>query len=353
MIYIHKDEQQLGPFDESQITKAIQEGQFTYEDLAWKDGLAEWVRLGDLLPKEKTTPETPPPIPIPSLSETPTVIQTNVKQGAVIGGWVCFALGLATMFFSLWAFFIYAPLFLVAFILSIVAMAQKRVAGGIALLLATIILPTVVGLYLFTLRTTQAVANVLGVEHSTPSKPKNPKNEELDKKNGFRNFTLGMNFSEVSNLVEIDDNFIDKIFKSKDDNSKRYRIKDKSDNIGDAEIKNIYLTINQGILTKITVYVYGKQNVLILKESLIKAYGKPFAESNKIISWYGENNQLDLIIDDNGDYANAEYTNKHVDKKVEELISINKKAEEEQNKARERDMINKAKENADQGANSL
>ena len=68
-------------------------------------------------------------------------LQTNVKQGAVIGGWVCFGVGTAFMFLSLWAFIFYAPLFLAAFVLSIVAMSQTRVAGGLTLLLCCVTIP--------------------------------------------------------------------------------------------------------------------------------------------------------------------------------------------------------------------
>ena len=66
-----------------------------------------------------------------------------IKQGAIIGGWLCFALGAAIMHFSLWTFFIYGPLLLVAFILSIAAMSQRRIVGGILLLLMTLIVPPV------------------------------------------------------------------------------------------------------------------------------------------------------------------------------------------------------------------
>jgi hypothetical protein len=57
-------------------------------------------------------------------------LQANIKQGAVIGGWVCFGVGAAVMFLSIWAIIFYAPLFFAAFVLSIVAMAQGRVAGA-------------------------------------------------------------------------------------------------------------------------------------------------------------------------------------------------------------------------------
>lgn len=344
-IYIHKNEQQLGPFDESQILEGLKNGEFKIDDLAWKEGLSEWVSLEDLIQSKQNNDSTPS-IPIIRQKEKPLIIQTNIKQGAVIGGWVCFALGMISMYFSIWTFFIYAPLFLVAFILSIVAMAQKRVAGGIALLLVTIILPSLVGLFLFTTRTTKAVAKVLGVEEARPSNPQKPKNDELDKKNGFRNLILGTQYSEISNLLQIDNGFFTNVFKSKDDESKQYILKEKGGNIGDAEIREIKVIFNQDILTKISVDVIGKQNVLILKESLIKAYGQPFSESNRIITWCGENNKLDLIIDDKSGWATAEFTNKKIDKEVDEIIK-NKKIKEEE------DMKKKAKESSDQGAKSL
>lgn len=68
-------------------------------------------------------------------------IRTNVKQGALLGGTICFVSGIFFMFISLWSFIVYAPLFFAAFVLSIVAMAQRRVLGGLLLLLATAIIP--------------------------------------------------------------------------------------------------------------------------------------------------------------------------------------------------------------------
>jgi len=76
----------------------------------------------------------------PRLSLKHEVI-TNVKQGALIGGCVCFAIGILFMYMTLWSVFFYAPLFFTAFVLSIVAMAQRRIVGGILLLLGTLIIP--------------------------------------------------------------------------------------------------------------------------------------------------------------------------------------------------------------------
>jgi hypothetical protein len=57
------------------------------------------------------------------------------------------------MYWSVWAFVLYGPLFLVAFILGIVAVAQRRIVLGIALLLATIVIPLIEWLALAATRT--------------------------------------------------------------------------------------------------------------------------------------------------------------------------------------------------------
>jgi hypothetical protein len=87
------------------------------------------------------------------------VVQTNVKQGALIGGFVCFGLALAFMGVSLFTFFVYGPLLLAAFVLSIVAMAQRRTLGGVVLLLLTLIIPPVLGVGLAALRIAQGMAD--------------------------------------------------------------------------------------------------------------------------------------------------------------------------------------------------
>lgn len=65
------------------------------------------------------------------------------RSGAVIGGWVCFVLGVVLMFASLWSFILYAPLFLASFVLAIVAMAKGRVGQGLVMLIASILVPFV------------------------------------------------------------------------------------------------------------------------------------------------------------------------------------------------------------------
>jgi hypothetical protein len=91
----------------------------------------------------------------PQSSETPRNADsaTPVRQGAAIGGWVCFALGALIMYWSVWAFLLYVPLFFVAFVLSIVAMAQRRIVLGVVLLLATIVIPLIEWFTLAAVRT--------------------------------------------------------------------------------------------------------------------------------------------------------------------------------------------------------
>jgi DNA-directed RNA polymerase subunit RPC12/RpoP len=75
----------------------------------------------------------------PGASFAAKEVKTNVKQGAAIGGWVCFGLAVIVLFIPLPTWYIYGPLFLVSFILSIIAMAQGRIASGLILLLSNVI----------------------------------------------------------------------------------------------------------------------------------------------------------------------------------------------------------------------
>lgn len=66
-------------------------------------------------------------------------IKKRPGSGAVISGWVCFGLATILALIPLPTFFVYIPLFLVALIMAIVALAQGRTANGLTLLLSTIL----------------------------------------------------------------------------------------------------------------------------------------------------------------------------------------------------------------------
>lgn len=79
------------------------------------------------------------------------------KQGGAIGGWLCFALGISAMVWSVWSFILYVPLFFVSFVLSIVALAQRRIVSGAILLVATIVVPGILWLVLSATRASKFI----------------------------------------------------------------------------------------------------------------------------------------------------------------------------------------------------
>jgi len=61
-IYIHKDGQQLGPFNSAEVIERVQTGEFTFQDYAWQEGMAEWQALQTLFAAEAAAqaPASPP-----------------------------------------------------------------------------------------------------------------------------------------------------------------------------------------------------------------------------------------------------------------------------------------------------
>ena len=52
-LFIHTNNEQLGPFEEHDILTFLNEGKLSYQDLCWKDGMAEWKSLQEVLLKSK------------------------------------------------------------------------------------------------------------------------------------------------------------------------------------------------------------------------------------------------------------------------------------------------------------
>ena len=265
----------------------------------------------------KREPE-PPPNPRPQRSvphffinterRTPPkrAVRTNVKQGALIGGVVCFALGVLMMNISLWTFNLYAPLFFAAFVLSIVAMAQKRIAGGVILLLLTITVPPVlliaVPSFKFARSTAQENAQV-------------PKNPELDERMGFRNFRLGR---PISDFNSEDLQAAEARVKT---DMRSYRVLNFDSKLGAAEINSIELNFDEDLLQSVVVRVSGEQNEVALREVFIAGYGEPdrsFSFMGDSILWEGDDCILTLTSFRTGG-ASARFSSKSVDKKIEEI----------------------------------
>ncbi len=62
-IYIHKNDEQFGPFNDDQLSDGIKTGQFTLDDLAWIEGQAEWVPLRNLWQQPQVISPAPKNIP--------------------------------------------------------------------------------------------------------------------------------------------------------------------------------------------------------------------------------------------------------------------------------------------------
>ena len=334
-ILIFKDNQQFGPFDEAQVREYIQNNQFTLQDLAWKDGQTEWVPLAILLN------ENPP---LHALNNNPIVEralnQASIKKNSLWGlsfwGWLSFILVILIMYFSIWTFFLYVPLYVISLVLAIVILTKKNYKIGVPLLIATVIIPPYLGFYLFTSRTTEAVAKAFGIELNDSNKTvnKTKPNDVLDEKNGFRDFKLGASHSEISHLLK------DKkeTSLSKEDTDVYYA-KDEKIKVGTVELFYIALEFKHNILVKISVGVDGTTNTLGFKESLMSAYGQPneISSNTERLKWVGNHAKLDFFQTTSlrRVSGNAHFTNSDVDNKISELIQ------------------NKAKEAAVEGAKSL
>ena len=94
----------------------------------------------------------------------------SVKKRTITAGWICFVIGMFLMFASLGTFFLYGPLFLAAFILSIVGMAQGRVAAGIVLLLVSLAIPTISWVGLIGYKVCETLTEQKKLKHEALSK---------------------------------------------------------------------------------------------------------------------------------------------------------------------------------------
>jgi len=57
-IYISKNGEQSGPFTDEQLEERLNAGKISYDDMSWKEGMAEWQPLRQIV-----APPVPPPVP--------------------------------------------------------------------------------------------------------------------------------------------------------------------------------------------------------------------------------------------------------------------------------------------------
>lgn len=186
-IYLQQDGRQVGPYTEEQLRNSVASGTINQFDLARHDGLNDWQPLCTIIhiataapasphppaPASGTAyvPPPPPPPPPDAALPPPDIVSTGapsphaifsefiqilVQRSAVIGGWICFAIGFIVLIVFSWPFYIHFTLFVAAIMLSIEALSQRRIIGGLSLLLVTLMLPTIVGFGLLFYRANKA-----------------------------------------------------------------------------------------------------------------------------------------------------------------------------------------------------
>ena len=89
-IYVHKNNQQLGPFSEAEIKAQLSAGTLTLADPVWWEGQASWVPLGQSLFAASLTPGVPPPVPPPRPGISPVMPPAGDRtSGMAIASLVC------------------------------------------------------------------------------------------------------------------------------------------------------------------------------------------------------------------------------------------------------------------------
>jgi TM2 domain-containing membrane protein YozV len=86
-IYIHKDDQQHGPFTEAEVHDLLRQGQFTNSDLSWVEGYSEWKPLVEILSKKEiSSPENKMP-------STQSYVQSEASQSRMVVLILCLFFG--------------------------------------------------------------------------------------------------------------------------------------------------------------------------------------------------------------------------------------------------------------------
>jgi hypothetical protein len=87
-IYINKNGQQLGPFDEATVREMLRSGQLSTNDFAIKQGQQNWQKVSEMFPGHSPVAQFSPPLTV-----TPTGKSNGLKYGLLgCGGLFVFGL---------------------------------------------------------------------------------------------------------------------------------------------------------------------------------------------------------------------------------------------------------------------
>lgn len=78
-IYLIKDNQQTGPYEDADVRSGLASGKFSYDSLAWREGMAEWQPLSTLFPRV-----SPPKPPVLAPNRNPSLGCQTCGQGELV-----------------------------------------------------------------------------------------------------------------------------------------------------------------------------------------------------------------------------------------------------------------------------
>jgi len=151
-IYIHKNDQQHGPFTEEKVRNFLEEGRFKSSDMGWIEGTPDWKPLGELLNKTAIQPPPLPPSHNPEHQPQPQnkiatpdrTARNNIDnpKRLVIASWlmiglICLSSMMPVIGFATWV--IAAPVLLITLILGIIVLLKGGTLQGILILLTSLI----------------------------------------------------------------------------------------------------------------------------------------------------------------------------------------------------------------------
>jgi len=152
-IYLHHEDQQIGPFTEEKIRRYLEEGRIQATTLGWVEG-SDWKPIGEMLGLTSTQPTPvqapPPPRAQPQQQQAPAYAtsqapqqnhQANPKK-LILASWLmigvtCLVSLIPGVGFLTWI--IAFPVLLITFILGILTLTKGRTLQGISILLVSLI----------------------------------------------------------------------------------------------------------------------------------------------------------------------------------------------------------------------
>src|SRR3954469_21155102 len=81
-VYIYKNNQQSGPYEESAVAEWLKKGQLSPEDMACQQGSSQWQPLKVLFPEFGVAPAIQAPLPVGGQVSAPVANQVSVDKKA-------------------------------------------------------------------------------------------------------------------------------------------------------------------------------------------------------------------------------------------------------------------------------